>query len=291
MHKSPVPTFQMIGIASRSVYIHAAPRLSARPRLPPNSALRIAGDVCGERRRQLSSSRTPHHPRPPPISNLHEAHRVVEPLPHQFPPTPPYPREGPKVPVPENCSTLRRRMGSVARPVAVDRPADDDHQPRPARYRVRRAIARARLRQERRRCRLVAAGLARSPMASCLDRLHPRAATSDPGREQARGRVAQGTGVSDGASIPPTVRLPAPTPGGRASLLPRTDYGGPERRQGSHPPRTGCVGTPAASSSVPSGTAAGSKPPILSPLSPRSIFARTCCQFIARSFRLGTATP
>jgi hypothetical protein len=52
----------------------------------------------------------------------------------------------------------------------------------------------------------------------------------------------------------------------------------------------GMRGYPAASSSVPSGTAAGSKPPILSPLSPRSTFARTCCQFIARSFRLGTAT-
>ena len=60
-------------------------------------------------------------------------------------------------------------------------------------------VARARVRQERRRCRLVAAGLDGSPVASCLDRVHPRAAPPDPGREQARGRVAQGTGVSDGA--------------------------------------------------------------------------------------------
>ena len=90
---------------------------------------------------------------------------------------------------------VRVALPSVARPVAVDRPPDDDHQPRPARHRVRRAVARARVRQERRRCRLVAAELARSPVAACLDRLHPRAAPSDPGREQACGGVAQGTCV------------------------------------------------------------------------------------------------
>ena len=66
------------------------------------------------------------------------------------------------------------------------------------------------------RC-LVAPCLEGSPVAFCLDRLHPRAATPAPGREQAHSRVAQGTGLSDGAlwRFLPTPRLPSPTPAGR----------------------------------------------------------------------------
>lgn len=91
-------------------------------------------------------------------------------------------------------------LSSIARRIAVDRSADDHHEPRSPEYRVRRATPRARLCEKRWRCRLVAAELARSPMAACLDRLHARAAPSDPGREQARYHI-------EGPAM-----KPAPTP-------------------------------------------------------------------------------
>jgi hypothetical protein len=95
-------------------------------------------------------------------------------------------------------SFSRRPMGiavpSVARPVAVDRPPDDDHQPRSARRRMWRAIARAGVIQERRRCRLVASGLDHSQVASRLDRVHTRTAPPDPRRDY-------GCGASEGVCL------------------------------------------------------------------------------------------
>src|SRR5512132_4445230 len=61
-----------------------------------------------------------------------------------------------------------------------------------------RATARAGVLQSQ-RCQLVASWLDGSPMAAGLGRVHTGAAPFDPGRKQARGRIAQGTGVRNSA--------------------------------------------------------------------------------------------